>query len=186
MSILARFRNSSIRIKYLLAVAVLVLTISVCCLYIFFHTFSITYATIEATTHSEFQSRFSELERFTYMKQAEKTEGVYCSACDIISDHFVGAEAYSNNDMAIAAGSSNPERAAMVLDMLKFDTYLNRLILIGIEGEHYTINDQGEYTLTDKGCADYPPMVVSASWAIKNGNLTEAGAPKREKALSDA
>lgn len=123
---------------------------------------------------------------FTYMKQAEKTEGVYCTACDIISDHFVGAEAYSNNDMAIAAGSSNPERAAMVLDMLKFDTYLNRLILIGIEGEHYTINDQGEYTLTDKGRTDYPPMVVSASWAIKNGNLTEAGAPEREKALSDA
>ena len=51
-SILARFRNSSIRIKYLLAVAVLVLTMSVCCLYIFFHTFSNTYATIEATTRS--------------------------------------------------------------------------------------------------------------------------------------
>ena len=123
---------------------------------------------------------------FTYMKQAEKTEGVYCTACDLISDHFVGAEAYSNNDMAIAAGSANPERAAMVLDMLKFDTYLNRLILIGIEGEHYTINDQGEYTLTDKGRADYAPMVVSASWAIKNGNLTESGAPAREKALADA
>ena len=123
---------------------------------------------------------------FTYMKQAEKTEGVYCTACDIINDHFVGAEAYSNNDMAIAAGSSNPERAAMVLDMLKFDTYLNRLILIGIEGEHYTINDKGEYTLTDKGRADYAPMVVSASWAIKNGNLSEAGAPEREKALADA
>ena len=74
----------------------------------------------------------------------------------------------------------------MVLDMLKFDTYLNRLVLIGIEGVHYTINDQGEYTLTDKGRADYAPMVVSASWAIKNGNLTEAGAPAREKALSDA
>lgn len=122
---------------------------------------------------------------FTYMKQAEKNEGVYCTAYDLTTDQFVGAEAYSNNDMAIAAGSANPERAAMVLDMIKFDTYLNRLLLLGIEGEHYSINDQGEYTKLEKN-TEYPAMLISASWAIKNGNLSEAGAPEREVAMQDA
>ncbi|MEG0742974.1 MAG: hypothetical protein RR521_12145, partial [Clostridia bacterium] len=47
---------------------------------------------------------------FTYMKQAEKTEGVSCMAYDLTQDHLVSSEAYSNNDMAIAAGSQKPER----------------------------------------------------------------------------
>ncbi|MBQ9309109.1 MAG: ABC transporter substrate-binding protein [Clostridia bacterium] len=122
---------------------------------------------------------------FTYMKQAEKNEGVYCTAADIISDHFVGAEAYSNNDMAIAAGSRNPARAAMVLDIMKFDTYVNHLLLLGIEGEHYTIDDEGHYTRLDAS-AEYAPMLISASWAIKNGDLSESGAPEREQAIADA
>lgn len=122
---------------------------------------------------------------FTYCEQAEKTEGVYCMGYDLTKDHFVGAEAYSNNDMAITAGSKNPERAAMVLDLIKFDTYLNRLLILGIEDEHYSINDQGEYTELEKA-ADFAAFAISASWAIKNGDLSEAGVPEREQAITDA
>ncbi len=122
---------------------------------------------------------------FTYMKQAEKTEGVTCMAYDLTTDHLVGAEAYSNNDMAIAAGSANPERAAMVLDLIKCDTYLNSLICIGIEGEHYTLDADGYFTAGEKA-TEFPNMTVSASWAIKNGNLQQAGTPEREKAIADA
>lgn len=122
---------------------------------------------------------------FTYMKQAEQTEGVQCAAYDLTTDHLVGCEAYSNNDMAITASSKNPERAAMVLDLIKFDTTLNRLIALGVENVHYTVNENDEYTKTDKS-GDFAPFTVSASWAIKNGNLTEAGAPEREKAITDA
>ncbi len=122
---------------------------------------------------------------FTYMEQAEKTDGVTCMAYDLTTDHFVSAEAYSNNDMAITAGSKNPERAAMVLDMIKFDTYLNRLLILGIEGQNYSIDDQGQYTELD-GAANYAAFSISASWAIKNGNLSEAGVPEREKAITDA
>ena len=121
---------------------------------------------------------------FTYMEQAEKTEGVKTMAYDLTQDHFVGAEAYSNNDMAITAGSGNPQRAAMVLDLMKFDSYLNRLIMLGIEGEHYSINDKGEYTALEKA-TEYPATTVSASWAIKNGNLAEAGVSEREKKIFD-
>ncbi len=122
---------------------------------------------------------------FTYMEQAEKTTGVSCMAYDLTTDNLVSAEAFSNNDMAIAAGSQNPERAAMVLDLIKFDTYLNRLMILGIEGQNYSIDDQGSYTELD-GAANFAAYAISASWAIKNGNLSEAGVPDREKAITDA
>ena len=106
-------------------------------------------------------------------------------AYDITKDHLVGAEAYSNNDMAITAGSQNPERTAMVLDLMKFDTYLNRLLILGIEGEHYSINDQNEYTELENS-TNFAASSVSVSWAIKNGDLQEAGVPEREQAITDA
>ena len=122
---------------------------------------------------------------FTYMEQAEKADGVKCMAYDLTTDNLVNAEAYSNNDMAITAGSENPERAAMVLDLLKFDTYLNRLVLLGVEGVHYSIDDEGNYTELDKS-SDYAANCISAAWAVKNGDLTEAGTPERELKITDA
>lgn len=120
----------------------------------------------------------------TYVRQAEESEGVSCELYDLTTDHFVGCEAFSNNDMAIAAGSNNPERAAMVLDLMKFDTYLNRLLILGIEGEHYSIDEEGYYTELEKS-ADFAAFAISASWAIKNGDLNEAGADPRMSAISD-
>ena len=120
----------------------------------------------------------------TYMKQAEGSEGVECAIYDLTTDHFVGCEAFSNNDMAIAAGSRNPARAAMVLDLMKFDTYLNRLLLLGVEGEHYSLDGEGNYTELDKS-SDYAAFAISASWAIKNGDLTESGADPRMQVISD-
>ena len=121
---------------------------------------------------------------FTYMKQAEQTEGVECAAYYITPGEAVPGEAYSNNDMAIAASSENPERTAMFLDLIKNDTTLNRLICLGEEGVHYSIDENGDYTELDKA-SDFPAMTVSASWAIKNGNLTEAGADPRKQAIID-
>lgn len=122
---------------------------------------------------------------FTYMEQAEKTEGVECMAYDVTKDNIVCAEAYSNNDMAIAAGSKNPERSAMVLDIMKFDTYVNNLIMLGIEGEHYELNENYEYVELEAS-TEYPVSTVSASWAIKNNTRKEAGTPEREKLITDS
>lgn len=122
---------------------------------------------------------------FTYMKQAEQTEGVNCAAYLLSPDHLVSVEAYSNNDMAITESSENPERTAMVLDLCKFDTYLNRLFMLGIEGTHYTIDDQGNYTELE-GSAGYPAAGISLDWAIKNGNLVEAGQdPRKQQIIED-
>lgn len=122
---------------------------------------------------------------FTYMEQAEKTEGVECMAYDLTTDHLVAAEAYSNNDMAIAAGSSNPERAAMVLDIMKNDTYINHMLILGIKDDHYSMDDMGNYTALE-GAADFASFAISASWAIKNGDINEAGVEEREKLITDA
>lgn len=121
---------------------------------------------------------------FTYIEQAEQTEGVVGAAYDLTKDHFVGCEAYSNNDMAITASSKDPQRAAMVLDLIKMDTYLNHLLILGVEGKHYSIDDDNKYTELE-AAGDYAAYAISASWAIKNGELGETGADPRETAITD-
>ncbi|MBO5524668.1 MAG: ABC transporter substrate-binding protein [Roseburia sp.] len=122
---------------------------------------------------------------FTYIEQAEQTEGVVGAAYDLTKENLVGCEAYSNNDMAITASCKNPERAAMVLDLIKMDTYLNRLLILGVEDKHYTIDDEGNYTELD-AAGDYAAYAISASWAIKNGDIGETGADPRELAVTDS
>ncbi len=116
----------------------------------------------------------------------ERDPSAKCMLYDLTTANLVEAEAYSNNDMAIAAGSENPERAAMVLDILKFDTEINTALLLGFEGVHYEWADQAGYykRLADK-TNDYTPLGVSISWAIKNGNVREEFTDPREKAISE-
>jgi putative aldouronate transport system substrate-binding protein len=123
---------------------------------------------------------------FTYMKEVEKNEGVTTAAYDLFKEKgtLVTAEAYSNGDIAIAAGCANPERAAMVLDLLKFDTAMNHTVVLGIEGDHYTIDENRIYTRTDNA-ANYLPDGNSLSWATRNGDVEEAGVPEREKVVYD-
>ena len=120
---------------------------------------------------------------FNYMDLAEKSEGVKCEAYDITMN-FAPCEAYNNNDMAITSSSKNPERAAMVLDLFKNDTYLNHLFRLGIEGTHYTIDENGYFTELEKA-ADYPADNLSMTWAIKNGDIEQAGADPRKQAIID-
>ncbi len=121
---------------------------------------------------------------FTFMKTAEKNEGVQCAAYDLTTDHLVQCEEHNNSDMAIAAASRDPIRTAMVLDILKMDTYVNRLITLGIEGEHYTI-DGYTYTKGEKE-ADYVANSISLSWGVNNGIYEESGQIPREKEMYDA
>jgi putative aldouronate transport system substrate-binding protein len=63
--------------------------------------------------------------------------------------------AYANspisNGTAIPVNSRRPERAAMALNLLYTDKTLNRLIMYGIEGTHYTISPEGYYVKGPKG-----------------------------------
>ncbi|MCR5330837.1 MAG: ABC transporter substrate-binding protein [Lachnospiraceae bacterium] len=121
---------------------------------------------------------------FNGIETCEKTEGVVGAAYDITQKNFSIGEAYNNNDMAITASSQNPERTAMILDIIKNDTYLHRLFRLGIEGVHYTIDEHGVYTELEKA-SDYPADSLSLCWAIKNSTLTQGGADPRKQAIID-
>ena len=120
---------------------------------------------------------------FTYMEQAEKA-GAECAAYDITMNIAPG-EAYNNNDMAITASTKHPERTAMVLDIIKNDTYMNHLFRLGIEDVHYTIDENGVYEELEKS-ADYAADNLSMCWAIKNGDIVREGQDPRRQAIEDA
>lgn len=65
--------------------------------------------------------------------------------------------------MAISASSKNPEKAMEFLNLLNTDEYLRNLMDKGIEGEHYTSNDNGTISKTDKS-----DLYSMPSWALGN------------------
>lgn len=67
--------------------------------------------------------------------------------------------------MAISTASKNPERAMAFLNLLNTDAKLMTLLEYGIEGVHYTTNDNGTITFTDEH-ANYNP------WRNGMGNIT--------------
>jgi putative aldouronate transport system substrate-binding protein len=55
------------------------------------------------------------------------------------------ASMYTGDMMAIADASPNPERAAMLLDLIKNDLDAYMAICGGVEGAHYIINEDGSH-----------------------------------------
>jgi ABC-type glycerol-3-phosphate transport system substrate-binding protein len=84
-------------------------------------------------------------------KNGAGTAGWY----DLTAGKPVRLAGYSNNAFGIAAASKNPERAALVLDLMKTNKSLNELLQGGFEGTHYI--NRGDGT-RDKGpkAEDYP------------------------------
>ncbi len=121
---------------------------------------------------------------FNYMRMAEKNDGVKCAAYDLTKDNLVACEEYNNSDVAIATASKDPVRTAMVIDILKMDSHVNKLITLGIENDHYTI-DGYNYT---KGAnvEAYPPNSVAISWGVHNNIYKEVGVEPREQEMVDS
>ena len=116
---------------------------------------------------------------YNSMRDAEKTEGVRCAAYDLTTDHLVTCEEYNNNCVGIARASKDPARTAMVLDLLKMDTELNKLICLGIEGVHYTMESDGiHYEVNMDKQSDYNGG--SMSWSLKNNVFERTGVEERE------
>jgi ABC-type glycerol-3-phosphate transport system substrate-binding protein len=78
------------------------------------------------------------------------------------------SETYNNNMWAIASSSKYPERAAMVIDLMKMNTDLVNLLKLGVEGRHYTNNHDGTFT---KGLEtlDYAPNAWA--WALNTPTM---------------
>ena len=120
-----------------------------------------------------------------YFEQAEAADSsVECEIYDICQTNFSVAEAYNNNCMAITSSCKDPERAAMVLDLVKNDTYLNHLFRLGVEGVHYTWADDYTYMPTEKA-ADYPKDGIGLAWATRNADVNEYVEDERQRWLNE-
>ncbi|MCR5254771.1 MAG: DUF3502 domain-containing protein [Acetatifactor sp.] len=75
----------------------------------------------------------------------------------------------TQNGTSIVRGSKNPERAMAVLQAFMTDKELNELVQCGIEGTHYTINDEGFYeTITDDTGAAAFGYEGFSTWNLRN------------------
>ncbi|MCD7725033.1 MAG: DUF3502 domain-containing protein [Clostridiales bacterium] len=75
----------------------------------------------------------------------------------------------TQNATAIVNGCQNPERALKVLELLMTDQELNNLIQAGIEGVHYTLDDQGVYTNLNPSNPTFAYEGFN-TWALRNGD----------------
>ncbi|MDQ6422982.1 ABC transporter substrate-binding protein [Paenibacillus sp. LHD-117] len=80
---------------------------------------------------------------------------------------------FTANGMSISASSKNPERALMVLDLLRYDKEIHDLTFYGIEGKHYEAigDDQFKSLPASEG---FPPAGVCPwGWVSDNERQNE-------------
>ncbi|MBP5197951.1 MAG: ABC transporter substrate-binding protein [Lachnospiraceae bacterium] len=82
------------------------------------------------------------------------------------TDPYVDKTATQGAMMAISTASKNPERAMAFLNLLNTDPYLMMLLEYGVEGTHYTLDDNGLVVFNDDARATYSP------WRNGMGNIT--------------
>ena len=86
---------------------------------------------------------------FTAGKNLEDSGNGTYAAYDVTPDVKRNRGSYAVDAIAITEKSEDPERAALVLEYMKGDVNLNRLLLGGIEGKHYQLNEDGTRTTLD-------------------------------------
>jgi putative aldouronate transport system substrate-binding protein len=80
---------------------------------------------------------------------------------------------YMVNGMALSANSKKPERALMLLDLLKNNEEYYMLTNYGIKDTHYKITDEGK---VDVIAADKFSLTNFAPWGWNNGKLDKVNA----------
>ena len=95
-------------------------------------------------------------------KAAENNPGTTYGFYEIFPDAFFIPECYANNNLAIPYSSANPERAAMLIDLMKNDFQIGNLCRLGVEGIDWV--DNGDNTYTTLGTS---ADLGSIGWALK-------------------
>ena len=85
------------------------------------------------------------------------------------NDQPVDVEAFNNSVMSIMAGADDPCRAAMVLDIMKYSTYVNSLIINGAEGRRWFSEGPG-FISNGPEYKQYTPNAMAWAWGVNNGN----------------
>ncbi len=101
---------------------------------------------------------------YGYEVQASQERGIQVAMVPC-TEPYVDTTSSQGAMMAISTASQNPDRAMMFLNLLNTDPTAMTLLDYGVEGVHYTLDDQGCVAFTDKR-ADYQP------WTNGSGNVT--------------
>ena len=120
---------------------------------------------------------------FNYMHTAEAA-GAVTNAYDLSPNAHVFAEEYNNSVMAVAANSDNPERAAMVADLIGYDYDLNLLMLLGIENVNWEDRGNGYY-YSDSTQTSYPATSTAAGWWCKKDYKIGVYGDSRQEAFDN-
>jgi hypothetical protein len=75
---------------------------------------------------------------------------------------------YLNYVVGFPPASKKTERAAVALDVMKFDPIINMLLTGGIEGRHYTLTEDGKYFIPGPEADDFPWNHIANNAALKN------------------
>lgn len=120
---------------------------------------------------------------FTAGKNMEAAGNGSYAVYDVTPDVKRNRGSYSVDAIAITEKSADPERAALVLDYMKGDVSLNRLLLGGIEGVHYELDENGNrVTLDDADGYGWNNW----AWAInRQDEPDEAGIDEREVVINE-
>ena len=81
----------------------------------------------------------------------------------LMSDSYIGTDSCVATMNAISRTSKNPEIAMQFLNLVNTDPDLYNLLILGIEGVHYTTNEDG--TVTSNDSAGYNP---NTDWMFGN------------------
>ena len=113
-------------------------------------------------------------------RMVEKNEGWDVEYIDMQPNSPRFAIRFTNDSIAIAAASKNPERSGMVIDLLKHDDMLNMTIIAGIEGKHWKIVDAEKRTYEPGEAIDNFGFLAFA-WPFKTSNMWENSATPAER-----
>lgn len=118
---------------------------------------------------------------FTAGENLEKGGAGTFAVYDVTPDVKRARGSYAVDAIAITQKSAIPERAALVLDYMKGDLNLNRLLMGGIEGVHYELDEDDNRTTLP----DYEGYVWNNwAWAInRQDEPNEVGMDVRQLAI---
>ncbi|MBR6322822.1 MAG: DUF3502 domain-containing protein [Lachnospiraceae bacterium] len=147
---------------------------------------------IDSSTHTEdqftngrcafYQARYTEAGNIIKSIEEKGYKVVYLPIID--DKTYVRLTDYSGDMTAITSMSKQPERAAVVLDILKNDIEINMLCQGGVEGRHYILNDDGTRSAGPEA-DDYGWSAWAWSLRDMNHYPTEKMDPRVEAVLEE-